>query len=74
MNRDAIIVKVENGEYDSEYAEYIMDNCGGDRMICNGDTLIEAMEDNYLLEEFAESLIYKIREGELSVPHSLVSL
>ncbi|CAB4125588.1 hypothetical protein UFOVP58_176 [uncultured Caudovirales phage] len=38
------------------YAEYIMENCGGDRIICNGDTLIEAMEDNYLFDEYLESL------------------
>ena len=72
---EAICEEVSSNYWmDSEYAEYIMDNCGGDRMICNGDTLIEAMEDNYLLEEFAESLIDKIREGKLSVPHSLAML
>jgi hypothetical protein len=39
-----------------EYAEYIMNNCGGDRIICNGDTLTDAMEQQYLLDEFVESL------------------
>ena len=38
------------------YAEYIMKHCGGDRMICNGDTLIQAQEDGYLWDEFLESL------------------
>jgi hypothetical protein len=32
-----------------------MDNCHGDRVICNGDTLIQAQEDFYLWEEFLES-------------------
>lgn len=43
--------------YDAQqthYASYIMNNCGGDRMICNGDTLIVAMEDGYLWEEFLQ--------------------
>lgn len=37
------------GESD-EYAEFIMAN--GDRLICNGDMLLEAMEDGYLFDEF----------------------
>ena len=31
-----------------------MVNCGGERVICNGDTLIEAMEDGYLFDEFVQ--------------------
>lgn len=38
------------------YAEYIMDNCDGERIICNGDTLLEAIEDGYLFDEFLESI------------------
>lgn len=41
------------GKLDEVYANYIMEN--GDpteRCICNGDTLITAMEDGYLLNEF----------------------
>lgn len=34
----------------SEYAEFIMAN--GDRVICNGDMLLDAMEDGYLFDEF----------------------
>ena len=44
----------ENGKLDDSYAEYIMNNCGGDRVICNGDTLICAMEDGYLSEDFLQ--------------------
>ena len=36
----------------AEYAEYIMKNCHGDRLICNDDTLIEAMESGYLWDDF----------------------
>lgn len=39
-----------------QYAEYIMKNSLGDRAICNGDMLIDAMEDGYLWDEFLESL------------------
>lgn len=42
-------------QYSTEYAEFIMENCGGDRIICNGDTLTIAMEDGYLFEEFLDS-------------------
>lgn len=38
------------------YAEYIMDNCHGDRIICNGDTLIRAIEDGYLFDSFVDSV------------------
>lgn len=37
------------GESD-EYAEFIMAN--GDRLICNGDMLLAAVEDGYLFDEF----------------------
>jgi hypothetical protein len=42
--------------YSSEYAEYIMEHSGGDRIICNGDTLTAAMEDGYLFNEFLDSV------------------
>ena len=36
-----------------EYAEYIMNNYDpGERVICNGDTLLEAQENLYLFSEF----------------------
>lgn len=52
-----IQTKFENGELDDEYAEYIMNNCHGERIICNGDTLLEAQESHYLLEAFLESIV-----------------
>jgi hypothetical protein len=33
-----------------------MENCGGERIICNGDTLTQAMEEGYLWDEFLESI------------------
>lgn len=43
-------------QYSSEYAEFIMANCGPDRVICNGDLLTIAMEDRYLFAEFLKTL------------------
>jgi len=38
------------------YQEYIMDNADQSEVtICNGDTLLEAAENSYLLEEFIQS-------------------
>jgi hypothetical protein len=38
------------------YVNYIMEHSAGDRIICNGDMLIGAMEDNYLWEDYLDSL------------------
>lgn len=55
------MVKLNDNELDrlstsQEYGEYIMNNCHGERVIGNGDALIEAMESQYLWEEFLESI------------------
>jgi len=42
----------------NEYAEYIMEFAAGERIICNGDTLLQAMEDRVLWEDFLYSLGY----------------
>ncbi len=42
-------------ESSEDYAEYIMANCAGERVICNGHTLTAAMEDLYLFTEFLAS-------------------
>ena len=37
----------------SDYNDYIMDNADQSEItICNGDTLLQAAEDEYLLEDF----------------------
>ena len=50
-------VAFDDGDLDEQYAEYIMEHAGGDRVICNGDTLLEAMEAFYLFEDFKDSLV-----------------
>jgi hypothetical protein len=40
------------------YSQYIMDNCAGDRLICNGDMLVGAIEDGYLWEDYLDSIGY----------------
>jgi hypothetical protein len=37
-----------------EHMEYIMEHCGGDRIIANGDMLIIAQEEGYLYEDFRD--------------------
>ena len=39
------------------YAQYIMENCQGERGIGNGDMLIEAMESGYHYEEFRDDYL-----------------
>lgn len=48
----------DNDMYD-EYMEYIMENCHGERIICNGDMLIEAAEEGYLYEAFRDYWLEK---------------
>ena len=58
MNYDEFDARIEsdNDLYD-EYMVYIMENCHGDRIIGNGDMLIEAAEEGYLYEEFRDYFI-----------------
>lgn len=49
-------IELDEFVYSTEYANYIMDNCAGERVICNGDMLLEAQEDGYLLKEFLASI------------------
>jgi hypothetical protein len=55
QKRIATSSELDELAYSSEYAEYIMDNAAGQRIICNGDTLIQAQEDFFLWEEFLDS-------------------
>lgn len=49
--------KIDNYELEDAYAEYIMENCGGRYRVCNGDTLINAMESGIFYEEFLETMV-----------------
>ena len=45
----------------SDYNNYIMDNADPSEVtICNGDTLLKAAENEYLLEEFKAEWIQKL--------------
>ena len=46
----------EAGLLDEEYAAYIMEHAGGERVICDGDMLLQAQEDLYLHDEFIQDL------------------
>lgn len=49
----------EAGDLDGEYAEYIMQHSAGERLICNGDDLIRAMESGYCRDDFIDELAGK---------------
>jgi hypothetical protein len=52
-----------DANYDTDFslqdshAEYILENCHGERNIGNGDMLIDALESGYLYEEFRDDYI-----------------
>jgi len=64
MNKERLFENnMENDVNDifNEYQEYIMDNADGSEVvICNGDTLLQAAENEYLLEEFKQAWIAKL--------------
>ena len=48
----------DKGELDEQYAMYLMAHAGGgERIISNGNTLILAMEDHYMLDDFKDSMV-----------------
>ena len=59
MTNDEFDRYFEEADLFHEYMEYIMVNCHGDRMICNGDMLVVAAEEGYLYEAFREDWIKK---------------
>lgn len=52
-----LIERYDDGELDTEYVEFIMEHSLGDRVICNGDTLLSAIEDLYMFDEFINSMV-----------------
>ena len=62
MNFDEMIQN--NFELFGQYQEYIMDNADSSEVnICNGDTLLRAAENEYLLEEFKQAWIANHEES-----------
>jgi hypothetical protein len=55
MTIDEFEKKMNRHLLETEYAEYIMAH--SNRIICNGDTLIEAMEDGELYEDFRDYMV-----------------
>ena len=49
---------MDDYELEDEYASFIMENGNNsDRCIHNGDSLLDAMESEYLMEEFKASKV-----------------
>ena len=53
--------ELDDLSYSDEYAEYIMEHGDSARPIGNGDSLLRAMEDNYLFDDFIDSLHPRIQ-------------
>jgi hypothetical protein len=64
--------RLEDLAYSDEYAEYVMQNGDPeDFVICNGNSLLEAMETGYLFKEFLASrgIDSVAREEEVYSPY-----
>jgi hypothetical protein len=51
----ATSTQLETLQESTEYADFLMYNCA-DRIICNGDALLEATEDGHMFEDFLATL------------------
>lgn len=56
METKKVYKMIDDLAYSDEYMNFIMNNCHGDRVICNGDLLLQAAEDLYLFNEFLASI------------------
>lgn len=56
MTEEQFEEQFDNFDLDSEYSEYIMRNNNGGRIICNGDSLISAIEAGYMYDEFKDHM------------------
>jgi hypothetical protein len=50
------LTQLEDLQYSQGYADYICEFSRGDRTICDGDSLLLAMEDDYLFKEYLEHI------------------
>ena len=58
MTNEEFETKMETYELDDEYQEFIMNNFDPtERLIYNSNSLIDAVESEYLLPEFKASLV-----------------
>ena len=70
--RQVSIDQLDKLKYDGEYAQYLMDHADpSEVVICNGDSLLEVMERDYLWEEFLASrgIDPVAREDEIYSPY-----
>ena len=54
MTQNVLDKTVDDLAYSNEYADYLMKH--SERPICNGDMLLEQMEDCYMFSEFLKSI------------------
>lgn len=54
-----------NYDLQDEHMTFILTNNDGTRMICDGDSLIEAQEAGYMYEEFRAAYILKAMESSI---------
>jgi hypothetical protein len=54
MTQNVLDKTVDDLAYSNEYADYLMKH--SERPICNGDMLLEQMEEGYMFDEFLTSI------------------
>lgn len=60
-----LLDQYSDGLLDDAYAEYIMANAlPHERLIYNGDTLLDAMEAGYLLDDFIDHMMHAIGSAD----------
>jgi hypothetical protein len=52
---EATLTQLETLQESTEYADFLMCNCA-DRIICNGATLLDAIEDGHMFDKFLTSI------------------
>jgi hypothetical protein len=58
MTEDTFNRLYESYELEAEYANYILAHVNPEeRLICNGDSLTDAMDDGYLFEDFKATMV-----------------
>lgn len=57
--RDAVEWWLDASDDDSDYAEFVMKRSEGERIIGNGDQLIEVMESDVYFDEFVDHVLDK---------------
>ena len=56
MRRARIEFEIQEGDYDSEYADFIMERSKGEHLCGNGDQLIRLIESGTYFDSFCDYL------------------